>query len=135
MKTNTYPPFYKVFFKGVLPLFFWMALIFTLSSRERVALTENYVVSFAVFKTAHLIEYGILYSLWLRLLTMMQIKRSYLWAFIATMGYAVSDEWHQTLIPTREGRIRDILIDLLGAGVVWWALASYKKLRHKLINI
>lgn len=43
------------------------------------------------------------------------------WA-IATV-YAMTDEWHQSFVPSREGQVTDVLIDSLGAalaiGLIW----------------
>lgn len=43
------------------------------------------------------------------------------WA-IATL-YAVTDEWHQSFVPSREGQVTDVLIDSMGAalaiGFLW----------------
>ena len=34
--------------------------------------------------------------------------------FIISLVFAVIDEIHQTFVPTREGTIRDVLIDAMG---------------------
>jgi VanZ family protein len=40
--------------------------------------------------------------------------------------YAVSDEWHQTFVPTRVGTPSDVMIDAAGAALglalaaLWW---------------
>lgn len=41
---------------------------------------------------------------------------------VATL-YAISDEWHQSLVPSRSASIVDVLIDSIGAlcGSIWFA--------------
>lgn len=48
----------------------------------------------------------------------------YLWALALTILYAISDEWHQSVIPHREPTLRDVLIDTAGALT---ALAATRK--------
>jgi hypothetical protein len=96
----------------LLPPLIWMALIFWASSQPKVGMGGNYWVSFAIFKTIHVIEYGILYSL-LRL-GFGKAKLANLVAIVIATLYGMSDEFHQTLVPTREGTIRDVIIDFFG---------------------
>ncbi len=116
----------KIIYTSLLPLIAWMSLIFVLSNRQRIPLTSNYLVSFAIFKTLHFIEYAFLYLLWARFLHFANVKNKYVWAFVATALYAASDEIHQTFIPTREGKPRDVFIDLAGALTAWHVLSHNK---------
>lgn len=111
-----------IFFSGVVPLVVWMLLIFYFSSQPRIPITTNYVVSFAIFKTLHLVEYAILFFLWVRFLLLMRVHKAFIFAFIATVLYAGSDELHQMFIPTREGMFRDVLVDTIGAGLMYMGL-------------
>ena len=95
-----------------LPALIWMSLIFWASSQPKVGMGGNYWVNFAIFKTLHVIEYGVLYSL-LRLGLGERKSANKLAIIIATL-YGMSDEFHQTLVPTREGTIRDVIIDFFG---------------------
>jgi VanZ family protein len=36
-------------------------------------------------------------------------------AFILTVLYAISDEWHQFYVPGRYSDVRDVMVDALGA--------------------
>jgi VanZ family protein len=38
--------------------------------------------------------------------------------------YAISDEVHQSFVPTREGTLRDVIIDAIGALLAWTALTQ-----------
>lgn len=111
-----------IFFTGFVPLVVWMLLIFYFSSQPRIPITTNYVVSFAIFKTLHLVEYAMLFFLWVRFLLLMGIHKAFIIAFIATVLYAGSDELHQMFIPTREGMFRDVLVDTIGAGLMYMGL-------------
>lgn len=93
-----------------LPAISWMALIFFLSSRPSTSVADNQALNFIFFKSLHLIEYGILFILIYRA-TEKNIKLS----LVLTIIYAISDEVHQLFVPTREGKLRDIFIDSLGA--------------------
>lgn len=95
------------------------------------------MTSFIVFKSLHLIEYGVLFWLTQRALKpgfrerIFRLGRlSWRWepalaALILIFLYGASDEFHQTLVPSREGKVRDVLIDGLGGWLVWqWQLRT-----------
>ena len=104
-------------FLSWLPVLVWMGLIFYGSSRQRIKVADQFWLNFLFFKSLHLLEYGILFLLW-HLPFYNQPYRSRLAAFLA-IGYGISDEIHQTLVPTREGRLRDVFIDALGVVIFW----------------
>ena len=110
-----------------LPVVLWMIVIFLFSSRQKVAVTDSYALSFLFFKTLHLIEYTFLYIVSFRafLNTGMKKSRAYCFAFILTVGYAITDEVHQRFVPTREGRLRDVIIDGLGGAIGWIILTQF----------
>jgi VanZ family protein len=78
----------------------------------------------AVRKTAHFAEYAVLvvlvwYALWKPRLG---DQRPWNWpvagsALLLATLYAASDELHQMYVPTRQGSLRDVLIDTSGAAV------------------
>ncbi len=99
-----------------------MTIIFFLSGRESTQVSDEFTVNFVFFKTLHVIEYAILYLLSFRAVkNTLGGKRIQLFtlAFIITVLYALSDEIHQTFVPTREGKLRDVIIDALGATLSW----------------
>ena len=100
----------------LLPLI-WMGLIFYGSSRQRVKVADQFWLNFLFFKTLHVLEYGILFLLW-HLPLYNKRYSSKLAAFISII-YGISDEIHQTFVPTREGRPRDVFIDTLGVLIFW----------------
>lgn len=95
-----------------------MSIIFYLSSRQSIAVSDEFTVNFIVFKSLHLIEYALLFFLLFRAyystLSRNNMKRIFLYAIVTALLYAISDEMHQTLVPTRTGQVRDILIDSIG---------------------
>jgi hypothetical protein len=108
-----------------LPPIFWGVIIFLFSSQPTVVVSEIYWPDFFFKKTIHLIEYGSLFVLLYRALKGTVKRKPFhlaLFAFILTVLYAASDEYHQTLIMGRTGTLRDIIIDSFGAGLAWWGI-------------
>jgi VanZ family protein len=73
-------------------------------------------------KLAHMTEFGVLWCLWLRALR----DRAVLAAVIA-IGYAITDELHQTLVQGRHGTPVDVAIDAAGVGIavaLWLAYSQ-----------
>jgi len=104
-----------------------MGVIFSFSSKEKVALTDSYAISFLIFKTLHLIEYAFLFTVTYRAVSNTFFKKGknfFVIAFIITALFAISDEVHQLFVPTREGRLRDAIIDMIGAGIAWLSIKS-----------
>lgn len=111
-----------------LPAVFWMGFIFFLSGRHSVTVSEEYLLNFLFFKTLHMIEYAVLFVLYSRAVHLssqrMGTESVYRTAFLLTLLYAASDETHQLFIPSREGTLRDVIIDGIGAGFVWYFLSA-----------
>ncbi len=101
-----------------LPALIWMALIFYGSSQQRIKVADQFWLNFLFFKTLHVLEYGILFLLWCLALGDNKSYSTKLAAAL-TIFYGITDELHQTLVPTREGRLRDVLIDALGVLIFW----------------
>jgi len=104
-----------------------MVVIFAFSNRQKVALTDSYALSFLFFKALHLIEYAFLYVVSYRafLNSGLKKKKALLYSFILTFLYAATDEIHQRFVPTREGKLRDVIIDGLGGGLGWILLTQW----------
>lgn len=91
------------------------------------------LLSTPVRKAAHITEYTLLY---LSVLFALKRRRSEgrTWpaqAFMITVFYACTDEFHQIFIPGRAGLVTDVLIDSIGAFIItaalWTAAARKKK--------
>lgn len=114
-----------------LPALIWMGLIFILSSRPRIVLSPDNTINFIIFKFLHMVEYSILYFLLFRGFNSLSkknftFKEKLLFPLLIAIFYAVTDEIHQTFIPTREGRIRDVVIDALGISIMY----SFVKVKY-----
>lgn len=120
------------------PVIGWMSFIFFLSSRQSISVSQTYLYNFILFKTLHMIEYAFLYLLVFRAVNSIDAKhfslhKKLITAFIITFVYAVTDEFHQTFIPTRTGQIRDIFIDLAGILLMYIYIKSHKNIIKLLI--
>ena len=111
------------FIRFWLPVVAWMGVMFYFSSRQRIVVSPDTLLNFLFFKTLHVIEYSFLYILLFRAFKYTKPhEKDRLWyvaAFIVTVAYAVSDEIHQTFVPTREGALRDVIIDAGAALLIW----------------
>jgi VanZ family protein len=131
------------FVRYVLPLLVLLSIIFYLSgdvgssehSRVLVRsilrtffpslaaqLSNDWVlrIDFDIRKTGHISEYALLAILAYRALAQNNNKfrsRYAAFALFLAIGYAASDEWHQSFIPSRWGVAADLLYDSFGATI------------------
>ncbi|OPY74122.1 MAG: VanZ like family protein [Syntrophorhabdus sp. PtaU1.Bin002] len=118
---------WKRFYRYWLPLLCWMGLIFALSSRSGSPVFDMGIHDFFIKKTAHVAEYAFLYLLLFRalhsgLLGPAVRSKAFFYSAVIAILYAASDEYHQTFIPLREGRVRDVLIDAFGIVLMYFFL-------------
>lgn len=79
-------------------------------------LTIRDMIEKIVRKTAHVLEFTALGGLWcgyFYLLPQCRIKPT-IFAFLVSVGYAVSDEIHQYFVPGRAARLYDVGFDTIG---------------------
>jgi VanZ family protein len=98
-----------------LPVVAWAAVIYAFSSVPSLS-THLGTWDLLLRKLAHMAEYAVLALLLLR------ATGSYAWALAATVGYACTDELHQTFVQGRHGSPVDVAIDAVGAlaGLALW---------------
>lgn len=105
----------------------WVGLIFFLSDQSGLTSGLPGAYDFILRKGAHIFVFAILFLLLIRAFKNYGLsdKKALLWAFIFTVFYAVTDEYHQTFIPQRVGSPIDVGID--SVGVVFITLWQMKK--------
>ena len=110
-----------IFFYWFPPLA-WMGVIFFMSSQKSITITKNVITDFVTFKTLHMIEYAFLFFLLYRAFQSVKyIQKSIcgLCALALAIFYSATDEFHQLFVRTRQGRLRDVLIDIVGMLVMY----------------
>lgn len=90
-----------------------------------------------VRKCGHLSEFGLLALLLWRALVKPALHRPLGWhwadarlAFLLAVLYASSDEFHQCFVPSREGAVRDVIVDTIGATAalfLLWFVGRWRK--------
>jgi VanZ family protein len=111
----------------------WCAAIFAVSGIPDAGGAPSELPELMFRKTAHLVEYGILALLAGRALAGMGGgPRRVLWgSFLFCALYAVSDEVHQSFVPGRFGKVRDVALDSLGAALALSVDARWRDRRLK----
>ena len=109
-----------------LPVFLWAAVIFAFSTIPQIKVSQFFLWDFIAKKTAHVSEYAILFALIFR-----ATKGSWILSFLATMLYAVSDEFHQSFVPGRTATFFDLGFDLTGANIASYIIWKLKHARHE----
>ena len=110
-----------------LPPVLWMGVIFILSAQPSLPHAPDTLLDTILKKAAHMIEYGILAFLLWRALS--RGRDTLAWsalvtAFLVSVLYAASDEYHQTFVPGRKGTPVDVGVDAIGALVALLVLGS-----------
>lgn len=111
-----------------LPAVIWAVIIFLFSNFPTARVAPVSWQDFLFKKTIHLTEYAIFFTLWFRALkntANFSLPKTARWVFIWTVLYAVTDEFHQTFIDGREGTVRDVIIDGVGALLAWLLIWRY----------
>ena len=100
-----------------LPFLLWLLLIYSFSSHPTKATSDIYWEDFIIKKLAHIVEYAILTAFLYRALLSSGIrkKEAALTSIFFALVYGMTDEYHQSFIPGREPRIRDIVFDTIGS--------------------
>lgn len=125
----------------VAPLLLWMGFIFYMSTdrgsventsptmtsilrlvlpsvAERLTPEQLYRVEVDIRKTGHVTEYTLLAILAFRVVAWGSPRlgsRHVILPWLITLMYAVSDEYHQSFVPSRDGAAGDVFIDNTGA--------------------
>jgi VanZ family protein len=102
-----------------LPVLAWMALIFVLSSVSGLRVSEDAGVDRPFRVLGHLSTYAVLAALVLYALGGRRRPRAVhaAIAYAVTLAYGLSDEFHQSFVPNRTGRLDDVVTDAIGAAI------------------
>ncbi|MFH0907000.1 MAG: VanZ family protein [bacterium] len=100
----------------------WAGFIFFLSNQPDLKSSLPGQWDFILRKLAHISEYAILFFLLTRALFGHQISRKkvFVLSVALSIGYAISDEYHQSFIQGRHGSAQDVLIDSAGVFLSAW---------------
>lgn len=118
-----------------LPPFIWMGMVYFMSSQKSVSITSNPTSEFVTFKTLHMIEYALLFFLFYRAFHSIKNMSEYsftIYSFVIALSYSLTDELHQLFIPTRQGRMRDIIFDIVGMLIMYGIIRKVRLLRKLL---
>lgn len=105
-----------------LPPLAWMGVIYFLSAQPDLPQAPGPWLDLVLKKAGHAAAYGVLAWLYLRVLRHHSGKGTTPTALrVASVGlamaYALSDEYHQTFVPGRDGNPLDVAVDGAGACV------------------
>jgi VanZ family protein len=119
------------------PAILLMLGIFFLSSRQRVSVADSFTINFIFFKSLHVIEYATLFFLVFRAMyktfSNLELSKILFLSVIICVAYAISDEVHQTFVPTRNGTIIDVFIDTIGILIAKYYTEKYIQVIKKYI--
>ena len=115
-----------------LPLV-WMGLIYFFSAQPTLPSAPDAFADLLLKKGAHMAVYAVLVLLWWGAV---RTRRFYLApvlpiavAWLIAIVYAVTDEFHQTYVPGRNGTVVDVVVD--GAGATLGALLLWGAVRRR----
>lgn len=96
-------------YKKYIPLIFWCGVIFAFSSIPSARISDKDLLDTILRKTAHIVVFATL-----AFISFYTFNKSYKKAFLFSVIYAISDEFHQRFTPGRGPSFIDVLIDTLG---------------------
>ncbi|MDO8559536.1 MAG: VanZ family protein [bacterium] len=94
----------------------WIVVIFWFSSQPDLSSGLETWKDLVLRKAAHLAEYFVLAFLWIR--SRAPARSSAVSALVFAGAVAAADEWYQTTVRGRSGRIADVGVDVAGAALL-----------------
>lgn len=131
---------FKKFIKYYLPAIIWAGIIFYFSSRPGLRYFSENSKEVFLRKGAHFAEFSILAILLWRIFFVahnIKTKKAYGLALVLAIAYGFSDEWHQTFVFRRTGKIIDAFFDAVSIFFVLELVLVYtrKKITPKNILV
>ncbi len=109
----------------VLVMLAWAGVIFYLSSRSHVAVSDDPLWDLLTRKAAHFLVFGVLAYLVATVGRAFRVPSPALISLVVAVAYGALDEAHQSFVVGRSPQVTDVLIDaagaLAGATIWWWA--------------
>lgn len=102
-----------------LPLVVWLGVVFGIGSTSALPMTPGDTLRLLTRKGIHVGEYAVLGICMYRALGFggpFRLRRALL-AVGLVVAIGALDEWHQTFLPYRAGRVTDVGIDLVGGTI------------------
>jgi len=100
-----------------LPVIFWAGLLFFLSSIPNLRVSSDATYDEVTRTLAHFVFYTGGYLLFFRALNWRRKRKDFWLPFFLTCVYGLSDEFHQTFVPTRTFQLMDLAVDFSGVFV------------------
>jgi VanZ family protein len=136
------------------PVTLWMGFIFWMStntfSSEHTALViaplllhimpslstkDIDIIHDAIRKCAHITEYFILgfllFRAFLRMGTKRKLRQWVVFSFFVVVLYALTDEFHQSFVLSRDPSLRDVAIDTVGGGLALAVTFLFHRLKQR----
>lgn len=115
------------------PVLLWMGVIFWFSSMPELKSALPSLADLVLRKLAHMAEYALLAVLTMRALGVRSERTLIVTTLFLGVGYAVSDEIHQSFVSGREAAFTDVVIDGLGVliGMGVWEILEQSKRTEK----
>jgi VanZ family protein len=123
-----------------LPPLGWMGLIFFFSAQPDLPHAPVPWLDLVFKKLVHAAGYGVLAWLYLRVLRHLSASGRgqatlHVASALLAVIYALSDEYHQTFVPGRNGNLLDVAVDGVGAAAAmlldWWLARRGILPRHR----
>ncbi len=111
------------------PALLWMGAIFLVSSQSSLPQAPDTTLDLIIKKGLHLAAYGVLAGLFWRALGRRPAASRGMISWTLAVLYAATDEYHQTFVPGRHGRVMDLLFDGAGALLALWLIQRWERRR------
>lgn len=116
----------------LIPAIAWMGIIFAMSSQSTIPQTPSLPADLIAI-AGHLVAFGVLAALlYLGLASWLPgtgLRAAV--AFVMTVLYGVSDEFHQSFVPGRDASLFDVVVDGIGAAVALAIILVLIRLRQQ----